>query len=135
VKYHFSCFLVAVCASCVFAQNQVDPRNLHERVIAVVPIIGAGTYADPKRPLFAPTPRETSKSGGIIEYQWTPSDDGKYAVVEFVAKTRAELMSIITDSRTLKAFEKGKSKKADIERELQKYRKDFSLELAKKEKP
>lgn len=135
MKNHLFCFLIAVCASCVFAQNQVDPRNLHERVIAVVPIIGAGTYADPKRPLFAPTPTETSKGGGIIEYQWTPSDDGRYAVVEFVAKTRAGLMSIMTDARTLKVFEKGKSKKDEVEKELKKYRKDFSLEVGKKEKP
>lgn len=36
------------------AKQQVDVANLHERLICVVRIIGAGTYDDPKRPMFAP---------------------------------------------------------------------------------
>lgn len=132
MKLHLICPLL-VCAVLAPAQNQVDSRNLHERILAVVPLTGAGTYADPRRPMFAPTTGVESKNGsGIIEYRWTPSDDGKYAVVEFVALDRKALQPILSDPRTLKAFERGKSKKDDIERELKIYRKDFSLEVGKK---
>ena len=71
-------------------------------------------------------------ANGIIEYHWMPSDDGRYAVVEFVARDRKALAAILKDARTVKAFEKGKDKKDDIERELKIYRKDFSLEEGKK---
>ena len=125
-------FPLLLCAIFAPAQNQVDSRNLHERIIAVVPLTGAGTYADPRRPIFAPAASETRNGASIIEYQWTPSDDGKYAVVEFVARDRKALAAIVKDSRTLKAFEKGKDKKDDIERELKIYRKDFTLEAGKR---
>jgi len=36
------------------AQHRADPKNLYERLICVVPMIGAGTHEDPRRPLFAP---------------------------------------------------------------------------------
>jgi hypothetical protein len=125
-------FPLLVCALLAPAQNRVDSRNLHERIIAVAPLTGAGTYADPRRPMFAPSAAETRIGSGIIEYRWTPTDDGKYAVVEFVARDRKALAPILADARTLKAFEKGKAKKDDIERELKIYRKDFSLEEGKK---
>jgi hypothetical protein len=124
--------LLLLCATLASAQNQVDSRHLNERIIAVVPLTGAGTYADPKRPVFAPAPAEMRNGDGIIEYHWSPSDDGRYALVEFVAQDRKALAAILTDPRTLKAFEKGKSKKDDIERVLKVYRKDFSLEETKK---
>ena len=60
---------------------------------------------------FAPSAAETRIGSGIIEYRWTPTDDGKYAVVEFVARDRKALAPILADARTLKAFEKGKAKK------------------------
>jgi hypothetical protein len=107
-------------------QTQVDPQNRHERILAVVPLTGAGTYADPKRPVFADAGK------GILEFHWTPSDDGKYAIVEFVAQDRKALAPILTDARTLKAFEKGKAKKDDVESALKAFRKDFSLEEGKK---
>jgi hypothetical protein len=131
MKLHLICplLLYAVLAP---AQNQVDSRNLHERILAVVPLTGAGTYADPRRPIFAPTGVESKDGSGIIEFRWTPSDDGRYAVVEFVARDRKALQPILSDPRTLKAFERGKSKKDDIERELKIFRKDFSLEAGKK---
>jgi hypothetical protein len=131
MKLHLICPLL-VCATLAPAQNEVDSRNLHERILAVVPLTGTGTYADPRRPIFAPIGVESRDSSGIIECRWTPSDDGRYAVVEFVALSRKALQPILSDPRTLKAFERGKSKKDDIERELRIYRKDFSLEERKK---
>jgi hypothetical protein len=126
------CRIFLLCGACVFAQDRVDSRNRHERIIAVVPITGAGTYADPRRPLFAPAPNAARGEQGILEYQWTPSDDGNYAVVEFVAKTRAALAPILADSRTVRAFEKGRARKDYVETEIRKYRRDFSFEQGRK---
>jgi hypothetical protein len=43
-----------------------------------------------------------------------------------VARDRAAFQAIFND-KTIKFFEKGKSKKQDIETELKKYKKDFDL--------
>jgi hypothetical protein len=107
--------------------QRVDPNNLHERVYAVVPMSGKGTYDDPIRPLFAPTLSDLRKPGAIHSFSYQLSDDGKYALVEFVALDRAALVPILNDARTLKAFEKGKHKLADIERELRRFKQNFSL--------
>ena len=54
------CFLMfilgfLVCASTLLAQQKVDPRNRYERLICIVPMIGSGTYEDPRRPAYVPT--------------------------------------------------------------------------------
>jgi hypothetical protein len=118
---------LAVLSISTFAlgQDRVDPKNMHERMTAVVPIIGAGTYADPKRPMLAPEPQE--KASAFLSYSWEPSDDGRYAIVEFVALDRKAFAAILSDSRTLKSFIKGRDKGADIEKELKVFRKDFAL--------
>jgi hypothetical protein len=120
------CYLL-VCAAALRSQG-VDLRHLHERMLAVVPLTGAGTYADPRRPLFAPSSTREGGESGILSYEWAPSDDGQFAIVEFVAKDRSALAKIATDARVLRAFEKGKVKKDDVEKELKKYRKDFKFE-------
>lgn len=113
------------------AQKRVDPRNTYSRLIVVVPMTGAGTATDPKRPMYAPAPRAspTSPQPAIIAYSFQTSDDGKLALAEFVARPgdRAAFAPILAD-KTLKVFVKGKDKKGDIEAELRKYKKDFSLE-------
>jgi hypothetical protein len=123
VLYVATCFSIPV-----YGQHRVDAKNLHERVYAVVPMIGAGTYDDPKRPLFAPTLNDLRKPGAIQSFSYELSDDGKYALVEFVAQDRAALAHIVSDARTVKAFEKGKHKRDDIERELRRFRRNFSLD-------
>jgi hypothetical protein len=120
------CYLL-VCAAALRSHG-VDLRHLHERMLAVVPLTGTGTYADPKRPLFAPSSTREGGESGILSYEWAPSDDGQYAIVEFVAKDRSALTKIASDARVLKAFEKGKVKKDDVEKELKRYRKDFKFE-------
>jgi hypothetical protein len=126
---------VVFTSALVLAQNRVDPKLLHERVLAVVPIVGSGTYADPKRPLLAPGPGEALNPDGIIGYSWNPSDDGKHAIVEFVARDPRALQGIVSDPRVVIAFAKGKAKKDDIEKELKKYRKDFSLDAITGRRP
>ena len=113
----------------VCAQRRVDPRHTYNRIICVVPVIGKGTPEDPRRPQFAPVPGVNNGQGdsGIIAYSQVISDDGKYALVEFVARDRAAFQAILSD-RQIKAFEKGKHKKDDIEHELKKFKKDFDLD-------
>ncbi|MEJ7606921.1 MAG: hypothetical protein WKF37_11785 [Bryobacteraceae bacterium] len=129
---HYFVLLACSFGTASYAQPRVIPENMHERVIAVVPMMGTGTYADPKRPLFAPAPAEMGKPGVIQSFSWQPTDDGAMAIVEFVAIDRDALKAVLTDRRAVKVFEKGKDKREDIERELKIYRKDFQLDKTKR---
>ena len=109
------------------SRHKVDSRNLYHRVWAVVPMIGAGTHTDPKRPLYAPV--SGLSRDGIVGFSSVISDDGKFALVEFIAVNPAALSSILLDSRQdVKRFEKGKVKEADVEKEFRKYKKDFDIQ-------
>jgi hypothetical protein len=114
-----------ILAGAVCAQHSVDPRNTYHRVICVVPMIGSGTAADPKRPEYAPAPGSASPDG-IIGYTQVPTDDGKFAIVEFVARKRSALQSILADT-TITTYEKGTQSASAIESALQKLKKGFSL--------
>ena len=87
----------------------------------------ARTRTPSGRYLLQRRPSRTDHVGHSL-YEWAPSDDGQYAIVEFVAKDRGALTKIANDARVLKAFEKGKVKKDDVEKELKRYRKDFKFE-------
>ena len=109
------------------ASRRVNPRNAYVRVVAVVPLIGTGTDADPIRPDYAPGPRPRgSKSSkpdlsGIIAFNSVMSDDKKHAIVEFVARDRSAFTQLMADKRPdVKVFDKGKAKRADIEAEFKK---------------
>jgi hypothetical protein len=107
--------------------HRVDPRNTYNRVLYVVPIVGAGTSADPRRPQYAPWPPAPAGSRtAIIAFSHQISDDGRFALVEFLARDRKAFTAIFAD-KSIKVFEKGKDKKDDIERELKKFKKDFDL--------
>jgi hypothetical protein len=111
------------------AQQKVDPARMYTRVLAVVPMIGTGTPADPKRPLFVQMPSELSAANarsGIIGFAYQLSDDGKFALVEFVAADPEALRPILTSTNPLvKAFERGKASKTEIETEFRKFKRDF----------
>ena len=113
----------------LFPQHRVDPRNTYERVIMIVPMIGSGTPADPRRPLYAPAPSEKLSKNGIIAYSYVLSDDEKSALVEFVAMDRAAFDAILKDQRTdIKRWEKAKTNKDDVAKEFKKLRKDFNID-------
>ncbi|MFN3324324.1 MAG: hypothetical protein ACK5AZ_12570 [Bryobacteraceae bacterium] len=121
------CFVISMA---VFAQQAVDPRNLYERLLCVVPIVGAGTFEDPKRPLYAPVRRGAPADApdGIIAYSWVPSDDGRFALVEFVARDRSAFEAIVQENRSdVKRFERGKARREEIEAEFRKHKKDFNF--------
>jgi hypothetical protein len=103
------------------AQPHVDAENLGEKVIVVVPITGKGTYADPLRPMIL-------SADGVEQFQWEPSDDGKLAIVEISARDRAVFAKHALDTRIVKTFQKGRTTRADIERELKKIKKEFTLD-------
>jgi hypothetical protein len=123
--------VVCLCGS-LLAQHRVDPRNTYERVLCVVPMVGSGTPGDPIRPAYAPLPPppgESPSPNGIIAFTYQMSDDGKHALVEFVAVDRAAFKDLLADTRPdVKVFVKGRSNRADIETEFKKHKKDFNLD-------
>jgi hypothetical protein len=112
-------------AGVVCAQHSVDPRNTYHRVICVVPMIGSGTAADPKRPKYAPAPG-SALANGIIGFTQTPSDDGKSAIVEFVARNRSAFAAIFADT-SITVYEKGSQSGSAVETALQQVKKSFNL--------
>jgi hypothetical protein len=114
------------------AQPRVDARNMYERVLAVVPMIGKGTFDDPKRPMYAPTPAELQQGQrtrkGILAYTHVMSDDGALALVEFVAMDRSAFQQILTDP-TVKSFLKGRDRREDLEAEFLLHKKGFNFGL------
>src|SRR5436305_3515763 len=106
------------------AQPRLDARHMYERVMAVVPLVGKGTFYDPKRPLYAPTLAElhaaASTRTGILGFTQVLSDDGQFALVEFVARDRAAFQ--ILSDRSIKAFLRGRDKREDVEAEFLKHK-------------
>jgi hypothetical protein len=109
------------------------PTNHLVTVYAVVPLTGAGTFQDPKRPLFAPLPSQLAKSERdsappILSYSFEISDDGRFALVEFRAADR-KAFSEILDSKLpgVKAFERGRATKEEINAEFRKHKRDFDV--------
>ena len=126
--------LLLLLINTLFAQNRVSPEMMYHRVWAVVPMIGSGKPDDPKRPMFTPSPAErtakfkTGDRSGVIGYSMQVSDDGNFALVEFVGATPAELKHIVkSQAAGVKAFERGTATKAQIEQEFRKYKNSFSL--------
>jgi hypothetical protein len=137
--------------SAAIAQPRVDPRNMYERVIAIVPIVGSGTDADPRRPMYAPLPAtatapptisvssttvQTSTSPspatplagstGILGYTMVESADGKSAIVEFVATDRAVFQNILADT-SVQAFLNGRDSRKAAEIGFQRLKPGFSI--------
>ena len=88
-------------------------------------LVGSGTAADPKRPKYAPAPG-SALPNGIIGFTQVPSDDGKSAIVEFVARNRSAFQAIFADT-TITVYEKGTQSATAIEAALQAVKKGFSL--------
>ena len=78
--------VLSVFTGTLFAQRSVPPEYAHHHVWAVVPLIGTGTDADPRRPMLVPAPDQqpATERPDLLSYQMQLSDDGKWALVEFV---------------------------------------------------
>jgi hypothetical protein len=106
----------------------VSPENGYHHILTVVPYVGTGKPGDPKRPMYAPAVRANVNSrSDILAFVQLPSDDGKFALVEFVAADRNAFQQIMAD-KSLTVFEKGKHTKAEVEAAMQKHRKGFVLD-------
>ncbi len=117
---------------------------MYERMLCIVPMVGEGTAEDPRRPQFAPTEKQLEitrtivlESGdeipgkGIIAFGYQESDDGKFAIVEFVARSRSAFREI-TESKDqriqiISRKRKSKQERSVLQTELRKYKKDFDL--------
>ena len=120
------CLIAA--SSSLFGQQRVDPRNMYERVRAIVPLVGKGTSDDPKRPMYAPAAlSDPTSRAGILGFVWTTSDDGNFALVELVAADRAAFKDILADT-TIKAFLKGRDKREDMEAAFTLYKKNIDFD-------
>ena len=128
---HRLCLVVAVLcfAAALSAQRRVDARYSYHRVIAVVPLVGSGTAADPIRGKHVPTAQLTGQpEAGIIAFAVELTDNGKSAIVELVALRRTALAQVLADrSAGVLVFEKGVVSDASIEAAIRPFRKDFSL--------
>ncbi len=111
----------------LFAQPKTGVRPTGERVILVVPVTGTGTYSDPRRPALTPTAAEIGDKSKGLHFSWVASDDGRLAIVDLSARSMSVLARFRTDSRASSVFERGKHKREDVERELQKLRKDYKV--------
>ena len=95
-------------------------------MLAILPLSGAGTYADPVRPQL-PSGARDAASG--ISFQWIPSDDGRWAIVELSARDRASLLPVLQDRRPgVLTFERGQVSRSTVEVELRRYRRNFQWE-------
>jgi hypothetical protein len=101
---------------------------MYERVLAIVALAGSGSVEDPVLPMYAPSPRggDPTSRAGIIAYTYVLSDDGKFALVEYVARDRAAFHAILAD-RNVKAFIKGVHKREDAEAAFKLLKKDFDI--------
>ena len=116
-------------ASLVSAQPRVDPRNMYERVLAIVPLVGAGTPADPQRPKYAPVASaiDPTSRTGILGYMYVLSDDGKVALVEYVARDRSAFSTILAD-KAIQSFVKGVNQRSEIETAFKALKKNFDFD-------
>jgi len=99
--------------------RKVDTQFTHDRVLAIVPIVGAGNAKSPKRPQFTDLP-------GITGFTAELSDDGKFALVEFVVKDPKLLTPLLASGQRTES--KDKSTKNSLYEDFKRYKKDFKPE-------
>ncbi len=112
-------------------QHAVDPAQRYHRLICLVHLTGSGTQADPVRPEHVPAPgaQPPSDRSGIIAWAFQITDDGKMAIVHYVAVDRKAFAAIFADTRPeVLIFEIGKDSRAAIEAAMQRHKQGFSLD-------
>jgi len=128
------CLLVA--AGSAFAQHRVDPGSMYARVYAIVPMIGSGTWDDPRRPMFAPVPQQMTPGNrtGIIAFNHVESDDGTLALIEIVTATRSQLAQVTGQINSQLAgvtgfqlFDRSSISQAAVQTAFQAFKKNFDI--------
>jgi hypothetical protein len=109
---------------------------MYARVYAIVPMIGSGTWDDPRRPMFAPIPHQMTAGNrtGIIAFSQVESDDGKFALIEIVAANKAELAAIaapiqaqLSSVAGLQFFDRDTTSSATVQTAFQLLKKNFDI--------
>ena len=120
------CLLASIGAA--IAQPRVEWMNRYERVLAIVPVAGSGTAADPKRPQYVPVLSEDTPSTTtpFLGFAVVFSDDRKFALVEFVARSGSAFQGILADA-TIQTFLKGRDSRQAAEAAFQQHKKNFSI--------
>jgi len=132
--------VVCLSLSSLAAQNALptalDIGQTYERIVVVCPLVGKGTYADPRRPALVPASvkhQAKDRQGAVgldvvMAYAWVPSDDGKSAIVEIVVRDTAAVKEFTREASKVAAvslFERAKQTPAALDTELRKVKKDF----------
>ena len=119
----------------LLAAEHRNPADAGEHIIAVVPLIGAGTPDDPVRPMFLPKPRDVQaalirgEAPSILSSHFTLADDGKTAIVEFAASDRQSYKPILDAAAagSITAFDLDKVPEQDLNQRFQRWKKGFDL--------
>lgn len=108
---------VGVCllAGRLLSAGPSGSASSYPQIICVVPMVGAGTVNDPRRPMFAPVAGQKAESekpskgfvdpAVITSYRSVITDDGLFAIVVFEAHDRAAFRSILSSRSLLKSFD------------------------------
>lgn len=128
------CLLLSV--GSVFAQHRVDPGSMYARIYAIVPMVGSGTWDDPKRPMFAPIPQQMTAGSrtGILAFNHVESDDGKFALVEIVTADPIQLAQVVGQMNTqlsavagFQLFNRSTTSPAVVQTAFQALKKNFDI--------
>jgi|WetSurMetagenome_2_1015567.scaffolds.fasta_scaffold564460_1 hypothetical protein len=120
-------FMSALLLACGLQGQSRGPLPMQgETLIAVVPMVGAGTFEDPKRPMFS---RALAQANPSVSFRYVLSDDGQSAIVLFSAPFREHLADIL-QSRAggVRVFERGALARSALEAQLGLVRRGFRLE-------
>ena len=137
--------LRAALGVCLFAGNSFpagpngSSASPYPQILCVVPMVGAGTVSDPRRPMFAPVagqPAEEQRpSKGFVDpaaitsYRSVVSDDGLFAIVVFEARDRAAFRPILASRSLLKKFDLANTPLDTLLPTLRTLKKNFNLRM------
>ena len=133
---------VGVCLSIFSMSGASAPggsRPVYPQLVCVVPIIGTGTLAAPRRPLSAPVagaeaPTHAPSKGfrdaaAITASRSVLSDDGLFAIVLFEAHDRAAFKPILNDKTVLQRFDLSNTTLNALLPALRVFKKNFDIRM------
>ncbi|MFN8006847.1 MAG: hypothetical protein U0V70_07465 [Terriglobia bacterium] len=121
-KFLLGVWLLGMITQSAFAQQPVEPKKMYERLFCIVPLIGSGTFEDPRRPAYLPdyvvdpgSQAMTSQNLQsvldqaalqqesphlILSFHYVESDDGRFALMEIQATDREAFAPILKAAQT-----------------------------------
>lgn len=125
-------FLAVLTAMSGLAQAGPSLSHTYQRVICILPFTGQGTWADPKRPMFAPLAAQAGRANsGIIAWYQEPTDSGNAVIAVIVAADRTALQPVLSavSARVpgLSVFQPGQQNDQQIQAAITAVKKNFDL--------